>query len=70
MKLYLRAITVTTFIAFTLIKYANFKLDPDNLGMFAGVAIVACIYKYFRANQKLSLPGTDFRSSMQSAIIS
>ena len=70
MKLYLKTITVTTIIAFTLIKNANFKLDPDNLGLFAGLALVAFVYKYFRANHKLSLPETDFSSTMQSAIVS
>jgi hypothetical protein len=42
-----KLLTVTTIIAFTLIKKANFNLDPDNIALFATVAFVAFISKYF-----------------------
>jgi len=47
MNIYLKGITLVTSIAFTLIEKANFKLDPDNIGLFAAVAGFAFLYHYF-----------------------
>jgi hypothetical protein len=60
---------IITFIAFTLIKKANFRLDPDNIGLYAGFAVIAFIADYFSKRPLHPFNKIDFSNKIQSAIL-
>jgi hypothetical protein len=62
--------TALTIIAFTFIKKANFRLDPDNVGLIAGLAIVAFVYHHFNTKITKHINKVDVNSVIQSAILS
>lgn len=68
--MYLKTVALITGIAFTLIKKANFRLDPDNIGLFAVLASIAFMYHYLHKKQINSLFKTDFSNTIQSALYS
>ncbi len=47
MRVYIKLVTLLSLIAFALIKKANFHLDPDNVGLFAGLVVGVFLAKYF-----------------------
>jgi hypothetical protein len=68
MKIYLKLISAATFIAFILMKKANFKLEPDNVGLFVSITIIALIYHYL--SKSIITRSTSLSNIIQSAIAS
>ena len=70
MNIYLKLLTITSFIAFTIIKKANFRLDADNLGLIAAVTIITFAFNYFSTSIYRTTQNPNFGNEFQSAIVS
>jgi len=70
MNVHLKVMTEISFIAFAIIKKANFHLEPDNIGLILFVTIIAFVYNYFFGGLLKSSDNQSITNALQSVLVS
>lgn len=69
MNVFLKSLTLITFLAFTIIKRADFNLEPGNFGWILLFVVLAFIYKYLYKGIIKSTLKPVFSSAVHTAIV-